>query len=901
MKNRIYAILVFIAAFSMWSNNIFAQNPGNALDFDGSNDYVTIPDAAALDITDQITLEGWFKSASSSWVYKKSITVNHTKVSATLSDFPVLVSVTDTDLKDTDNGGSIQPDGDDILFKGTDGTILPHEIEEYNGSTGLLRAWIKIPSLSSSADTEFYIYYGNSSCSSQQDKANVWDSNFKGVWHLEESGNGTVGEFKDGTGNNNNGRGGSGNASRVPAQTSSGKIGNAQIFDSSDDHIYVPDSASLRVTGDITISAWVKRAGTGSYKTMVSKGASASSWDYCFYFGGGDALDQLVLWADGTSTDFGEPAVWSGSTVTGTDWHHVAITRSGTTAIFYIDGAYTSGPFSMVGTFNSSTDPLWIGADGNGSAPLAGTLDELRISSTTRDSAWIGTEFRNQSSPGTFLSLEATQTFIGISKYSAYGISTNNTNAYAKINDQIVSGSINEGEWNHITLTYNKDAGGTDEMKLYINGTETATADYSTAISSNSSDLILADMAGFVGLLDEVRIWNDVRTEQEIRDYMHRVVTPASESNLVAYWQFNESSGTSASDSKGSNTGTLTNMTDGDWVTSPAPFGGGLVNTTTSFTSGTTDLGTLSLTTTNSFDNPVDITSTEILNEPNTLPSVGTTLDDRYWVVDVFGTPGTYTANLTFTLPPGYLELGDEANLKLYNRTSNSDGSWNLLISGATSMTETTVTFNGVSTLGQFTMTGSAFPMPVELTSFTGAFESGNITLRWRTETEVNNYGFEIERNTSEDPSNGDWEIIDFVTGYGNSNSPKQYSYTDNQISSSGTYHYRLKQIDFDGTFEYSPQVDVEVDVSHKFVLHQNYPNPFNPSTKISFEVPSEMRVKVTIYNILGEVVEVLANDIYEPGSHELIFDGGRLAAGVYCYSLRAGNNRLMGKMLLLK
>ncbi|MCZ6701789.1 MAG: DUF2341 domain-containing protein, partial [Ignavibacteria bacterium] len=162
----------------------FAQNPGNALDFDGSNDYISVPDATALDITDQITIEAWFKPSSSSWAYKKLITIDNTKVPATLTDFPVLVSLTDTDLKDSDNGGAIQPDGDDILFIKTDGTKLSHEIEKYDGSTGQLVAWVKIPSLSSSTDTEFSLCYGNTSCSSQQDATNVWDSNYKAVWHM---------------------------------------------------------------------------------------------------------------------------------------------------------------------------------------------------------------------------------------------------------------------------------------------------------------------------------------------------------------------------------------------------------------------------------------------------------------------------------------------------------------------------------------------------------------------------------------------------------------------------------------------------------------------------------------------------------------------------------------------
>ncbi|MFC2136204.1 DUF2341 domain-containing protein [Bacteroidota bacterium] len=1026
MKKRFYSILVFVIAIILGQCNIFAQSPGNALDFDGSNDYVTIPDAAALDITDQITLEGWVKPSSGSWVYKKTVTVDYTKVSSTLSNFPVLVSVTDTDLKDSDNGGVIQPDGDDILFKGTDGTTLPHEIEEYDGSTGLLRAWVKVPSLSSSADTEFYIYYGNSSCSSQQDASGVWSADYEGVWHLNDKEPGTIifedgfesaaeawddkwenngttlwaqksdqfteGSFSAGAKNNEEGyftsndidassadfltiyfwiykKGidagqfnlyffdgtdydligdldtlgidetwlrfnmvvtdtqyfksdfrirfeavlGKGdnvwvddlkviadgptvtdsspnsvNSEKDGSTEIAGQIGNAQEFDGLADRVYTDDVIDNPT--QVTLSAWVKHDNlsgvTERYVSLADKmvirhdgNNYQSQLHFYIRMDGGTGYHirvNDVLTADDT-------------------WYYVTGTFDGTKMRVFLNGVQLD---SLTPGGTTLVDPAYNNISQD-SETMDGIIDEARVSSNARDTSWIGTEYRNQLSPSTFLSL-GTQVSVGANKYQAYGISTNNSSAYATINDQILSGSVNAGEWNHIALTYNKDAGGTDEIKLYINGAQSATADYSTAITSNSNDLILGDIAGLYGLLDEVRLWDTVRTVLEIRENMHRVVTSGSEPNLVAYWQFNESSGTSAADSAGSNTGTLTNMTDGDWVSSPAPFGGGLANTNTSFTSGTTDLGTFSLTTTDAFDNAVYLTSTEVLNAPNTLPSVDNQLDTRYWIVDVFGSPGTYETNLTFTIPAGFLEVGHESYTKLYNRSSNSDGSWTEIVSTAASITDTTVTFNAVSTLGQFTI-GSSTPMPVELSSFTGAFEEDGVTLRWRTETEVNNYGFEIEKNTSDDPSNGDWETIDFITGYGNSNSPKEYSYTDNQISSSGTYHYRLRQIDFDGTFEYSPQIDVEVEVSHKFVLHQNYPNPFNPTTRISFELPSETKVKVTIYNILGEVVEVLTNDVYPQGSHELIFNGGRLAAGIYCYSLQAGNNRLMGKMLLLK
>jgi len=173
----------------------------NGLAFDGDDDYVVVPDASGLDLTNALTLSAWVRTTglgSAYWQYRKALTIDSTKVDATLTDFPVLVSITDTDLKDSDNGGPVQPDGDDLRFTLTDSTQLSHEIELYNGTTGNLVAWVKVPSLSGSADTTLFLEYGNPTVASQQSPTSVWDSSFEGVYHL----NGTA---ADSTSNDNDG------------------------------------------------------------------------------------------------------------------------------------------------------------------------------------------------------------------------------------------------------------------------------------------------------------------------------------------------------------------------------------------------------------------------------------------------------------------------------------------------------------------------------------------------------------------------------------------------------------------------------------------------------------------------------------------------------------------------
>ena len=191
--------------------------------------------------------------------------------------------------------------------------------------------------------------------------------------------------------------------------------------------------------------------------------------------------------------------------------------------------------------------------------------------------------------------------------------------------------------------------------------------------------------------------------------------------------------------------------------------------------------------------------------------------------------------------------------------------------------------------------------LPVELTDFSAYSTENSVTLKWQTATEINNYGFDVERKKG----NKNWSKIGFVAGSGNSNSPKSYSFTDRPTG--GTkFSYRLKQIDVDGKFKYYDAVTVSLNGSEQAKLLQNNPNPFNPSTAIKFYIPSDLKVKIVIYDILGREVAILLNEQKQAGYHIVYWNGNdkngiAAASGVYLYKLTADNYVETKKMNLLK
>ncbi|MCI0495306.1 T9SS type A sorting domain-containing protein [candidate division KSB1 bacterium] len=200
----------------------------------------------------------------------------------------------------------------------------------------------------------------------------------------------------------------------------------------------------------------------------------------------------------------------------------------------------------------------------------------------------------------------------------------------------------------------------------------------------------------------------------------------------------------------------------------------------------------------------------------------------------------------------------------------------------------------------------SNFYVPVELATFRAIETEGKVLLEWITESELNNFGFDIQRKADEKSG---WQQIGFIEGKGTTATPQKYTFTDESVSV-GAYYYRLKQIDFDGSFEFSDELFIEIQPPKAFVLYQNYPNPFNPETIIHYRIPvllqASVPVEIKIFNLLGDEVRTLVKKDQGSGYYSVKWDsrndqGENVAAGTYIYQLKAGNFKQSQKLLLLR
>jgi hypothetical protein len=280
-----------------------------------------------------------------------------------------------------------------------------------------------------------------------------------------------------------------------------------------------------------------------------------------------------------------------------------------------------------------------------------------------------------------------------------------------------------------------------------------------------------------------------------------------------------------------------------------------------------------------------------------------------YWEIHPTDTTNTgYTYNVTLHYTPAVLgTITNENNIKVAKNGGTGTYYVPFTIPGTgpgeyqLDTARNTITVYGLTSFSRFILTDGSIPLPVELSAFTAEINRRDVNLKWSTSSETNNSGFDVERKSA----NSSWTKITNVHGNGTTTSTKNYEYTDKNLAS-GKYEYRLKQIDFNGNFNYfNLSSEVNVGLPTKFDLSQNYPNPFNPSTKINFDLPVDGKVSVILYDITGKEVAKLVNEVKTAGYYTISFNGSNLASGMYFYRITAeGNGKNFvetKKMMLVK
>ncbi len=329
--------------------------------------------------------------------HRMKIIIHETMIPGTepLIDFPMLFSYTDTLLKSTANGGYVSfSDGRDLRFTGPDRlSLLDYEFEYYNPVTGTLVAWVRIPLLPATADSEVFLYFGDPEGSPGWNGSGVWSNQYTAVWHMNDDPSATAPQISDATSFMNHGTTG---GTMVENDLVEGKISGGIDFDGVDDYATMPVNGFNTDSG--TVEMWIN---------LDSIPQSTS--DYFFAHRQEDPISDRVylrVWNTGTwGTGMGDTYdLVRGSTLGIASWHHLSLIWNETQVWGFLDGAQDFGPvsYAALDTIREIFIMTWMPS----SESANGSLDELRVSSVPRDSGWIVASFRNQNQPGLFYLVE---------------------------------------------------------------------------------------------------------------------------------------------------------------------------------------------------------------------------------------------------------------------------------------------------------------------------------------------------------------------------------------------------------------------------------------------------------------------------------------------------------------
>ena len=338
-----------------------------------------------------------FAANNLGYTWEAVISIDHAKVSGPtdLIDFPVLIKVTNTGLKSISNGGKVESiNGFDIVFADMNDNLLDHQMESYNATSGEYIAWVRIPIISATANTDLKLFYGNSAIMTDQSTSNVWSGNYGGVWHMNESPAAIVPQLVDYSGNGNAGtaNGGMGASNRV-----AGKIGYAIDFDGSNDYFDCGANSSTEATLDLTVSAWVNTDGGSGH--IINRGGGWNDPGYSLFKLGNNIRIELQRQTEKNICDNQAPGH--------NEWYYVALTYSNSSHLVkcYINGIQQSTTTTYIGPIGTPHENLNIGRKEQNGYYFNGKIDEGRVIMEERSADWLLTEFNNQDAPDQFASI----------------------------------------------------------------------------------------------------------------------------------------------------------------------------------------------------------------------------------------------------------------------------------------------------------------------------------------------------------------------------------------------------------------------------------------------------------------------------------------------------------------
>jgi hypothetical protein len=824
------------------------------------------------------------QSAICSYKYRKRITFDPSKVSGSsdLLNFPALISITsDNDLRSVSNSGHVEnSNGYDIVFTSDDGvTLLKFQMEKYTATNGKYTAWVKIPVLSTSLDTYIYMYYGNTSISTDQSSTAVW-SNYHGVWHME---NNNFSDSSPGGYNLTN----NGTTNQSPAEINDGRADNGSQWTE-------VANTFPNITSDFSISGWFYTTDKTTGGQRIFCDDENNNGGYGLSIGDNSNSGMVRFFSRGST-----PEVLDSPTniISNNTWQYISSVADVTNLVkkIYVNGVQVaSGSFTGWGT--DSGIPAIAGETASGFAietpvsgstyRLSGRIDEVRVAKSTLSADWFVTEYNNQSAPSSFYAISSepkvwtggtSTTFNTNSNWlgnSSAGngddvIINNGTNQPTLSgNIQIISVFIKTGATLSLSnrnlsvraditncgvitgntgmVTFNSGGGGTNFQNQYFSGSGT----------NNLNDLTINNT---FATSPAVILNKDVNVSGALALTSGIVYTDIS--NILAL-------GTGATSTSGSAS---------SFVSGPMSKAG---NTNFVFPTGKgtrwrrAALANISSTSTfvaEYFNSAY--TSTSPVNTPlNNISKI------EYWQMN--RSAGTGSANLSLyweSASGSGIDNCPDLTIARWNGSGWDERAGTAVGSCSGTGTGIVTTSTALTSFSPFTFgskSGTLNPLPIELVDFKAACGTGKVVLNWKTASETRNDHFTLERSND----GFTWTNITQLDGALSSSSTREYSFVDDYFTN-GVIYYRLSQGDSDGIIKRVGLITADCLAEQEQVLM--YPNPATNELTVEFNLKQSYgNVTLKIIDALGRVS--LQHDVLLSGGKSLYNISLDLTPGVY-------------------